>query len=130
MDVGYGASDSYKYCNDPKFLNRQVWTNSADPDQTAPLLDQGLHCLLYHLHFLDKMFYGLASLFDFKMFTAKFSGVQKFRNFMVVYLIIPRTSMVIYLMIIEPRRQKTGLRGFRPGPTQTGLYNHRIELEA
>ena len=23
----------------------------------------------------------------------------------------------------EPRRQKTGLRGFRPGPTQTGLYS-------
>ena len=25
----------------------------------------------------------------------------------------------------EPRCKKTGLRGFRPGPTQTGLYNHR-----
>ena len=24
----------------------------------------------------------------------------------------------------EPRRQKTGLRGFRPGPTQTGLRNY------
>ena len=32
--------------------------------------------------------------------------------------------------IIEPRSEKTGLRGFRPGPTQTGLYNHRIWLEA
>ena len=29
----------------------------------------------------------------------------------------------------EPRRQKTGLRGFRPGPTQTGLYSHRRWLE-
>ena len=27
--------------------------------------------------------------------------------------------------IIEPRCEKTGLRGFRPGPTQTGLYSHR-----
>ena len=26
---------------------------------------------------------------------------------------------------IEPRCEKTGLRGFRPGPTQTGLYNNR-----
>ena len=26
----------------------------------------------------------------------------------------------------EPRSEKTGLRGFRPGPTQTGLYSHRI----
>ena len=26
--------------------------------------------------------------------------------------------------------EKTGLRGFRPGPTQTGLYSHRRWLEA
>ena len=32
--------------------------------------------------------------------------------------------------IYEPRREKTGLRGFRPGPTQTGLYKLRKELEA
>ena len=30
----------------------------------------------------------------------------------------------------EPRFEKTGLRGFRPGPTQTGLYNYRRWLEA
>ena len=30
----------------------------------------------------------------------------------------------------EPRREKTGLRGFRPGPTQTDLYKHGKELEA
>ena len=29
----------------------------------------------------------------------------------------------------EPRRQKTGLRGFRPGPTQTGLRNYWTWLE-
>ena len=29
----------------------------------------------------------------------------------------------------EPRFEKTGLRGFRPGPTQTGLYSHRRRLE-
>ena len=27
----------YKYRNVPKFSDRQVWANSADPDQTAPL---------------------------------------------------------------------------------------------
>ena len=32
--------------------------------------------------------------------------------------------------LFEPRREKTGLRGFRPGPTQTGLYKLRKELEA
>ena len=33
------------------------------------------------------------------------------------------------LTLFEPRRQKTGLRGFRPGPTQTELYSHRRCLE-
>ena len=27
--------------------------------------DQGLHCLQFHLHLFDKIFYGLASLFEF-----------------------------------------------------------------
>ena len=35
-----------------------------------------------------------------------------------------------YIGIIEPRREKTGIRGFRPGPTQTGLYSHRRWFEA
>ena len=30
----------------------------------------------------------------------------------------------------EPRYEKTCLRGFRPGRTQTGLYNHRRWPEA
>ena len=32
--------------------------------------------------------------------------------------------------IIGPRCENTGLRGFRPGPTQTGLYSHRSWQEA
>ena len=32
--------------------------------------------------------------------------------------------------IYEPPCEKTGLRGFRPGPTQTGLCSHRRWLEA
>ena len=34
------------------------------------------------------------------------------------------------ITLSEPRREKTGLRGFRPGPTQTDLYQLRKELEA
>ena len=30
----------------------------------------------------------------------------------------------------EPHCEKTGLRGCRPGPTQTSLYSHRRWLEA
>ena len=48
------------YRNDPlfKFSDRQVWANSADPDQTAPLEEQsdlGSHCLLFHLQPFDKI---------------------------------------------------------------------------
>ena len=30
----WGAKMNYR--NDPKFLDRYAWANSADPDQTAP----------------------------------------------------------------------------------------------
>ena len=45
----------------------------------------------------------------------------------------PKLNMTTRWKIIgsyEPRREKTGLRGFRPGLTQTGLYSHRSRLEA
>ena len=55
--------------NVPKFSDRQIWANSADPDQTAPLLeeqsDQGLHCLQFPLHLLDALLEGKAILFNF-----------------------------------------------------------------
>ena len=44
----------------------------------------------------------------FRMFTIKLVGVQRY----------------------EPRCEKTSLRGFQPGPTQTRLYNHRRWLDA
>ena len=39
---------------------------------------------------------------------------------MPVFHIIYRELHMKY----EPRYEKTGLQGFRPGPTQTRLYNH------
>ena len=33
-------------------------------------------------------------------------------------------------VIFEPCCEKTGLQGFRPGLTQTGMYNNRRWLEA
>ena len=35
-----------------------------------------------------------------------------------------RTNPKVTSRTYEPHCEKTGLRGFRPGPTQTGLYNH------
>ena len=40
------------------------------------------------------------------------------------------SAHILMYFINEPRCEKTGLRGFRPGPTQTGLYCHRRWLEA
>ena len=49
------------YRNDLKFLDRQVWVNSADPLQS----DQGLHCLQFCLHLLEALLYDKALLFKF-----------------------------------------------------------------
>ena len=38
--------------------------------------------------------------------------------------------MWLFLSPDEPCHEKTCLHGFRPGPTQTGLYGHRKWLEA
>ena len=37
---------------------------------------------------------------------------------------------LLSLWSFEPRCEKTGIRGFRPGPTQIGLCSHRRQLEA
>ena len=52
-----------KYRNDPKFSDRYVLANSADPDQTAQS-DQG-HTVCYYLHRLDSLLYGRATKFKF-----------------------------------------------------------------
>ena len=56
------------YRKDPKFSDRQVWANSADPDQTAP-----------------RVHYSLVKPFcsNFRVITANVLGVRKFRNFKV-----------------------------------------------
>ena len=45
---------NHLYRNVPTFSDRQIWANSADPDQTAPeeQSDQGLHCLQFPLDLL------------------------------------------------------------------------------
>ena len=39
-------------------------------------------------------------------------------------------SLKNILPVFAPRCKKTGLRGFRPSPTQTELYSHRRWLKA
>ena len=69
--------DLVTYRNDPQFSGRQIWANSADPDQTAPRgavwsgsfadPDQTapVHCLPFHLHRLDSLLNGRATTFKF-----------------------------------------------------------------
>ena len=41
-----------------------------------------------------------------------------------------KECVCVLLLFYEPRSEKTDLRGFRPGPTQTGLYSYTKWLEA
>ena len=50
---------------------------------------------------------------------------DRFLNIIILVLLSPVTPQQF-----EPRREKSGLWGFRPGQTQTGLYSNRRKLEA
>ena len=78
----YESENSFEvYRNVSKFSDRQVWANSADPDQTAP--DQGLHCLQFPLHLLDSLLCGRATLLKFSSDYNNSLGVRIFRKFTV-----------------------------------------------
>ena len=51
-------------------------------------------------------------------------------SIVVIYHHFQTSSLELSHLVYEPLCEKTGLRGFRPGPTQTGLYSHRRSLEA
>ena len=81
-----------KYCTWPnKFLDRQIWANSIDPDQTVPQeqSDRGLHCLSFHLH-ISEDFYGKFQPYcsNCRMVTVLFSGVRIFRMVTVMIIIL------------------------------------------
>ena len=64
MEKVIAAVQFFNYCHDPKFLDKQVWADSADPDQkTAPrgAIYQGLHCCLFNLHHLQVSNHGRTS---------------------------------------------------------------------
>ena len=44
--------------------------------------------------------------------------------------LVPGRCILVTSKPLEPRCEKTGLQGFLPGPTQTGLFSHRRWLEA
>ena len=70
----------------------------------------------------------LMTFFCFRFFSyvVHFPDIPRCRN--TLYLSSPR--LCFFIVLNEPRCEKTGFRGFRPGSTQTGLYSHRRWLEA
>ena len=66
---------------------RTDWSGQIVQTQIRLLLeeqsDQGLHYLQYCVHLLNALLYGKTSFSSFKIFTAKFLSVRKFRNFTV-----------------------------------------------
>ena len=65
---GFRGTSYYFYHNVPKFSDRQIWANSADPEEQS---DQGLHCLQFPLH---RMHYSkeMPSYSTFRVITANF----------------------------------------------------------
>ena len=53
---------NFPYPNDPKFFDRLVYANSADPEEQS---DQGLYYLQYCQHLLDTLLNGKPSFFQF-----------------------------------------------------------------
>ena len=75
------------------------------------------------------------SAFVFAYGKSRFSNVWVDANYLVFFLwsllLFCQINFVcIDVVIYEPHCEKTGLRDFRPGPTQTRLYSHRRWLEA
>ena len=74
----------------PEFSDRQVWTNSVDPNQTQ--FDQGIHCLPFSrsrliwatmLAILSAFFRQITPCLNFRVITANFSGVWILRTFTI-----------------------------------------------
>ena len=70
------------YPNDPKFLDRQVRTNRADPDQTAPERYTQFSMLSASFWTYYPMVKPHCS--QFRIITAIFPGVQTFKIIMVL----------------------------------------------
>ena len=51
-------------------------------------------------------------------------------GFLVEILLSKQNSPRLDATSYEPRREKTGLRGFQPGLTQTDMYSPRSSIEA
>ena len=72
---------------------------------------------------IEKKQYSRGAFNNVSAFNSSFYLARRFKG------ISSSFGELKFILRNEPRCEKTGLRGFRPGPTQTGLYRHRRSLE-
>ena len=84
------------YRNFPKFSDRQVWANSADPDQTAPRGAVSRSSLIWvctvcHSVCIVWTHYSMVEPHssNFRVITINFLGVRIFRRFTVLLMTVP-----------------------------------------
>ena len=80
----------------------------------------------------EKLFTGTLNNNQTKVSICNFSYVFSIVFFSAAFLFWLYQFLIIdaLTVLFGLRCEKTGLRGFRPGPTQTGLHSHRGWLEA
>ena len=86
------------YRNFPKFSDRQVWANSADPDQTAPRSSLIRIYTVCHSVCIVWTRYSMVEPHSstFRVITTKFLGVRIFRKFTVVHFLNPDFIIMLY----------------------------------
>ena len=113
------------YRNFPKFSDRQVWTNSVDPDQTAPrlLLERNSLIRVYTVCHSIWTFYSIVEppCSKFRVITANFSGV---RNFRICTVVIKSGETILSCILIKHMGRlmtKPTKWHVRPAKTQISL---------
>ena len=93
------ARKGMKYRNFPKFSDRQVWANSADPDQTAPRSSLIRVYTVCHSVCIVWTHYSMVDPHssNFRVITTIFLGVRIFRKFTVIFSFV----QIITVYLIE-----------------------------
>ena len=97
------------YRNDPKFSDRYVWANSADPDQTAPRSSLIRVYTVCHSVCTVWTHYSMIEphISNFRAITTIFLGVQIFRKF-TVFLFFFFFFFFILSVFTTPRYLQSG----------------------
>ena len=66
---------------------RTDWSGQIVQTQIRLLLEEQSDQGLYYLQYCDALLYGKTTFSSFRMITAKFSSVRKFRNFTVICIL-------------------------------------------